>query len=223
VKLISEQDIEEDLTQTGALVLPRIMMRLLIVLTQDRKITYVAVWLMSCVSLIQSLYRLHNWQLALRRQHARRDPASDPLAPIPALTPSRSPSPASDRTSSHPPDSLLNTDTNTRKEMEDTSSNDPPDSLKEPKARRETVDVNTEGTSPSEDHRPQDWVNLPMLEKLDSLHLLTEWQFHNVSRFRTTMRSDDETAEWVSELPSSVSRGFNTHFFLFTENRANWI
>jgi hypothetical protein len=51
---------------------------------------------------------------------------------------------------------------------------------------------------PIEDTRPRDWADLPMLIKLDSLHLLTEWQFQNVNRFRSTLKSDDETANWVS-------------------------
>jgi hypothetical protein len=48
-----------------------------------------------------------------------------------------------------------------------------------------------------EDLRPQDWTDLPTSTKLDCLHLLTEWQFQNVSRFRQTMKSDDEHADWV--------------------------
>ena len=43
----------------------------------------------------------------------------------------------------------------------------------------------------------RDWFDLSMLEKLDSLHLLTEWQFNNPHRLRTTMRSDGDYAEWV--------------------------
>ena len=47
----------------------------------------------------------------------------------------------------------------------------------------------------------KDWLTLPMLTKLDSLHLLTEWQFHNVNRLRTSMKDDDETAQWARTLP----------------------
>ena len=47
----------------------------------------------------------------------------------------------------------------------------------------------------------KDWLTLPMLTKLDSLHLLTEWQFHNVNRLRTVMKDDDETAQWARTLP----------------------
>lgn len=43
----------------------------------------------------------------------------------------------------------------------------------------------------------KDWTQLDMLEKLDCLHLLTEWQFQNPHRVRQIMKSDDETAVWV--------------------------
>ncbi len=43
----------------------------------------------------------------------------------------------------------------------------------------------------------KDWLQLPMLEKLDSMHLLTEWQFQNPTRLRQIMKTDDEAATWV--------------------------
>lgn len=46
----------------------------------------------------------------------------------------------------------------------------------------------------------KDWLELPMLEKLDTLYLLTEWQFENTIRVRTIMKSNDENASWVSRL-----------------------
>ena len=46
----------------------------------------------------------------------------------------------------------------------------------------------------------KNWLDLPMLVKLDSMHLLTEWQFQNPTRLRTIMKSDDETATWVRPL-----------------------
>jgi hypothetical protein len=45
--------------------------------------------------------------------------------------------------------------------------------------------------------RPQHWADLGLMEKLDSLHLLIDWQFQNVTRFRRTVKSDGENAEWV--------------------------
>jgi len=49
----------------------------------------------------------------------------------------------------------------------------------------------------------QDWLDLPMLMKLDSLHQLIEWQFHNPSRLRAIMKDDDESAQWVSLPPAT--------------------
>ena len=54
------------------------------------------------------------------------------------------------------------------------------------------------------DEASRDWFDLSMLEKLDSLHLLTEWQFNNPHRVRTTMRSDGDYAEWVRTVTRSV-------------------
>lgn len=55
---------------------------------------------------------------------------------------------------------------------------------------------NNEGTPIIEESK--NWLDLPMLEKLDSMHLVTEWQFHNPLRVRTLMKDDDEGASWVS-------------------------
>lgn len=43
----------------------------------------------------------------------------------------------------------------------------------------------------------KNWLELPMLAKLESMHILTEWQFQNPTRLRTLMRSDDDAATWV--------------------------
>jgi hypothetical protein len=50
------------------------------------------------------------------------------------------------------------------------------------------------------DANHKNWLDLPMLVRLDSLHLLTEWQFHNPLRLRSIVKDDDETAKWVSAL-----------------------
>ncbi len=49
-----------------------------------------------------------------------------------------------------------------------------------------------------EEEESRDWLELSMLEKLDSMHLLMEWQFQNSTRLRTLMKSDDDLATWVS-------------------------
>ena len=49
-----------------------------------------------------------------------------------------------------------------------------------------------------------DWLRLPMLQKLDSMHLLTEWQFQHPMRLRTLMKNDDENASWVSRWINNI-------------------
>ena len=62
--------------------------------------------------------------------------------------------------------------------------------------------MDSDGSIPPEpEEESKDWLTLPMLTKLDSLHLLTEWQFHNVNRLRTIMKDDDETAQWARTRP----------------------
>ncbi|EEB88484.1 hypothetical protein MPER_13656, partial [Moniliophthora perniciosa FA553] len=61
-------NIEDDLVQGNSIVLPRIMLRLLIVLSNDRKLN------------------LDTWQTALRRQYNRRDPLANPIGPEPPKT-----------------------------------------------------------------------------------------------------------------------------------------
>jgi len=51
----------------------------------------------------------------------------------------------------------------------------------------------------------KNWLDFSMLVKLDSMHLLAEWQFQNPMRLRSIMKDDDETAQWVS-IQSSLRR-----------------
>jgi hypothetical protein len=44
------------------------------------------------------------------------------------------------------------------------------------------------------------WLHLPMLSKLDSMHTLIEWQFQHPARLRSIMKSDDESALWVRSI-----------------------
>lgn len=60
-------------------------------------------------------------------------------------------------------------------------------------SRASQVPVNDEG----EQQTSKNWFELPMLEKLESMHTLVEWQFQNPTRLRTIMKSDDEFASWV--------------------------
>lgn len=55
-----------------------------------------------------------------------------------------------------------------------------------------------------ESRETKNWLELSMLEKLDSMHLLTEWQFQNATKLRTLMKTDDENATWVSLFSSCL-------------------
>ncbi|KAH9838790.1 uncharacterized protein C8Q71DRAFT_833159 [Rhodofomes roseus] len=189
-------DIEDDLARGVAIYLPRIMTRLLYTLTQDRKIS------------------IDNWQTALRKQYMRRDPAANPIGPEPP-TESRQPtrelsepsaveiknestaaSPAAG--GDHP--SELPDGENVEAAQTDGEENktDLRDGSVKPEA-----DVKEEGAGeqgpPAETEESKDWLELPMLDKLDSMHLLTEWQFQNSNRLRQMMKSDDEHASWRIE------------------------
>jgi hypothetical protein len=63
-------------------------------------------------------------------------------------------------------------------------------------SRAATQEVEDE-TEPGETSVSVDWFDLPMLAKLESMHLVTEWQFQKPTRLRTLMRSDDDLATWV--------------------------
>jgi hypothetical protein len=64
-----------------------------------------------------------------------------------------------------------------------------PDSLQAPSGQL--------GDHPEEQEESRDWLELPMLTKLDSMHSVSEWQFQNPTRLRTLMRSDNDDATWV--------------------------
>ncbi|KAH8994805.1 hypothetical protein EDB92DRAFT_1972371 [Lactarius akahatsu] len=167
---VSLTDIEDDLTRSTSIVIHRVIHRLLVTATQDRKLS------------------LENWQTALRKQYKKRDPDLNPIGPEPVVQlPTSAPgSPASDD------------DDEDKADMGDAS---PRDSSNE--VNPDGVKVESMCTATTPEPEPQeeskDWLTLPMLTKLDSLHLLTEWQFHNVNRFRTIMKDEDETAQWRVE------------------------
>ncbi|KAF5367052.1 hypothetical protein D9758_004057 [Tetrapyrgos nigripes] len=185
---VTVNNIEDDLVHGLNLYLPRIIVRLLFTLTYDRKIN------------------LNNWQTALRRQYSKRDPAANPIGPEPPKenTSSRYTSVIGDSVTPEPPEHPdENTDDAPR------SSTAPRDSEQvegESKVKSEEDDSGLSSNVPAAaigdgqvKQETKDWLTLPMLEKLDSLHLLTEWQFQNPTRFRQLMKSDDEQASWRIE------------------------
>jgi hypothetical protein len=160
--------------------------------------------------------RLDIWQTALRKQYKKRDPDLNPIGPEPVVqlpTPApdspagpddeelkaesvSTPGPSSGHTlgNTHQPNAAETDDHDLEPGHSSHSATEPDD------MKLESMSV--EGTSLAEPaEESKDWLSLPMLTKLDSLHLLTEWQFHNVNRIRTIMRDDDETAQWARTRP----------------------
>ncbi len=198
------------------------MYRLLYTLSQDRKLRCVQ------LQLIQRLLRLphsspsiDNWQSALRRQYFRRDPAANPIGPEPevlsresSLAPSEEEQeeakedvnmdeskpeegPHSDEKQSGEPSAE-----NAQGESASEPKTEPVEDGKVPATDKEDEPSKTED-EPQEESR--DWLDLPMLDKLDSLHLLTEWQFQNPHRVRQIMKDDDDAANWVRAFLSPLA------------------
>ncbi|KAK0204592.1 hypothetical protein DFS33DRAFT_1258860 [Desarmillaria ectypa] len=187
---LSLNDIEEDLVQENNIYLPRVMQRLLYTLSYDRKVTS------------------NNWQTALRKQYYKRDPAANPIGPEPFPSASKSYT----RTTS-----LATPDPQSRAKTEDSEVVDkvknetpamsiPPEEFKSDAGiNEETVKFETSAMEElaqeegQEQEESKDWLELSMLEKLDSMYLLMEWQFQNATRLRTLMKSDDDLATWRIE------------------------
>lgn len=56
----------------------------------------------------------------------------------------------------------------------------------------------------AENNDADDWFGLSMIQKLDSMHLLTEWQFQHPMRLRTLMKNNDEDASWVGQSHNNI-------------------
>ncbi|TCD63136.1 hypothetical protein EIP91_005974 [Steccherinum ochraceum] len=214
---VSLSDIEDDLARPSSIYLPRLMSRLLITLTQDRKIN------------------VDNWQTALRKQYWKRLPEANPIGPEPQIAQSEEEDEEEEaeegaedagQPSSDPPDQAP--DTPAAPPPEDSSHDRPADDASATNGLT-AVSTPAEGTPSLEPSKPEakrkprkkgkgsrahsrvvdppmqfegeskDWFDLELLEKLDSLHLLIEWQFQNPQRLRLLMKDDDETAQWRVE------------------------
>ena len=163
-------------------------------------------------------HRLENWQTALRKQYKKRDPDLNPIGPEPVVQlptpapdspagpddgevkpePISTPGPPLDplQGSPHQPGTAQMDDCPSERDQPGESSAE----LEHDEMKVESMSI--QGTpldDPEEESK--DWLTLPMLTKLDSLHLLTEWQFHNVNRIRTIMKTDDEMAQWARTRP----------------------
>ncbi|KAI0249853.1 hypothetical protein BJV78DRAFT_632094 [Lactifluus subvellereus] len=208
---VSLTDIEDDLTRSTSIVIPRVIHRLLVTATQDRKLS------------------LENWQTTLRKQYKKRDPHLNPIGPEPDV---QHPTPGPDSPAGPDDEEIKAESASTPDPSLDVFPGNVPQSDAGPTDDHEfmhghsgqsSTDVKldemkveftgTEGSTPPEPEESKDWLTLPMLTKLDSLHLLTEWQFHNVNRLRTIMKDDDETAQWRIE-PIGYDSKANAYWFI---------
>lgn len=177
---------------------------------------------------------LENWQTSLRKQYTKRDPEASPLGPEPSRTPPPESSPGPEALDDSKAKEIQNAGDDTPM-VSTTHPTPAPEESKiehtETVKEASELPVQTEefqsvkdecgsqpDAAPVEDASPEptkedsvpkeeskDWFELPMLVKLESMHLLTEWQFQNPTRLRTIMKSDDEYASWVSEFLASFN------------------
>jgi hypothetical protein len=165
---------------------------------------------------------LDNWQTALRKQYIKRDPEASPLGPEPSWTPApeSSPAPAPEASeemkveytyddegdtpmvsTTHPtpsPEEIKEEHVEEGTKVKVATFQPAEDEVDTPAPAEPLVDSSEDSPSPQEESK--NWFDLPMLVKLDSMYLLTEWQFQNPQRLRTIMKNDDEGALWVSHL-----------------------
>ncbi|KAG6873033.1 hypothetical protein C0995_003789 [Termitomyces sp. Mi166 len=202
---VSLNEIEEDLVHGTSVVLPRIMQRLLYTVSYDRKVS------------------LENWQTALRKQYRKRGPTANPIGPEPRVEEPEQESspPPEEQGSPQEPNKEQNTEDaeDTKADLNGETEDAEGKMLDSTRAStiERGVSVGDSVIGPSmqpsesgfiqinqtsfteEPEESKNWLDLPMLTKLDSMHLLTEWQFQNPTRLRTLMRSDDENASWRIE------------------------
>ncbi|KAF8802419.1 hypothetical protein BYT27DRAFT_7112212 [Phlegmacium glaucopus] len=194
---VTLDNIERDLVNATNDVLPRIMHRLLYTLSYDRKVS------------------LDNWQTALRKQYNKRDPQANPLGPEPKMN-------LSDQDDFQPVDG----------EAAFQVVDNPPLTPCSPPHSSHSDDTSVKlvvhqqilnGNNPnmSEKDISINWLQLPMLFKLESMHTLIEWQFQHPARLRNIMKSDDESALWRIE-PVGYDSKRNAYWFIGVGNRL-WI
>lgn len=173
-------------------------------------------------------HRLENWQAGLRKQYFKRGPDANPLGPEPpAPSRMQSRDPATpvehheDETMSRSGEQPQETSRQSATEDERDNTAEPEDDAEakeSPSGEPEAEEIKQEETEGSKVHvegedgieqkpardfgsqtvESRDWQDLSMLEKLDSLHLLTEWQFQNPHRLRQIMKDDGDHGLWVS-------------------------
>lgn len=157
---------------------------------------------------------MDNWQSALRRQYLRRDPAAN-LIGVEHIIPKQSRSTTVTSEVDDKSNGIGLTLVKPVEDAEDVKEENQaetaasvgmyngnrqgventdgyvgkPPTINEKEETRDSADVEDEA---------KDWIDLSMLDKLESIHTVAEWHFQNPLKLRQIMRSDDEDASWVS-------------------------
>ncbi|KAJ8456834.1 hypothetical protein ONZ45_g18560 [Pleurotus djamor] len=137
--------------------------------------------------------RFDNWQAALIKQYFKRAPDANPLGGEPqgryskSIEPTTVPSSPKIEESDGPEQPLPRGDDAPENNEPTTSNSSDEPSMAVPESVEEPEVL------------AKDWFKLSLLEKLDSMHLLTEWQFQNPTRLKQVMKSEDENASWRIE------------------------
>ena len=144
---------------------------------------------------------LDNWQTALRKQYNKRNPQANPLGSEPKLN-----AHSNQDTDIQPIDGeeafqVVDMPVSTSCSPPHTNHSD--DQNSKPVLYHQILDGNSSDIS--EKDISINWLQLPMLSKLESMHTLIEWQFQHPTRLRNIMKSDDELALWVRSIPLSSS------------------
>lgn len=179
---------------------------------------------------------METWQTALRKQYLKRDPEANPIGvePQPRRTVSRATTAdsevkventdgeldASAKQSTDLPDGEVAAEGESQTPVQqDDAPGDEGEAGQSTQVNGKAEEVAIEEEKPEAE--PIDWADLSMLEKLDSIHTVTEWHFQNPLRLRSVMRSDDEYASWV------CISAFNAMSLplkpLSSAYRANWL
>lgn len=198
VNNFSLEDIENDLTYGTTVVLPQVMQRLLYILSYDRKVS------------------LDNWQTVLRKQYNKRDPLANPIGSEPAQL-SRGSRLSSIAVEGEDASVAVKEDVQGADYTRDSL---PRASVPPPWPAVDKASSSEQAEEPAQQNNVQnfnelakDWLDLPMLVKLDSMHLLVEWQFQNPMRLRNLMKFDDEGATWRTE-PVGYDSKQNTYWLI---------
>ncbi|KAI0084113.1 hypothetical protein BDY19DRAFT_997962 [Irpex rosettiformis] len=192
-------DVEDDLARGTSVHLPRIMARLLVTMSLDRKLT------------------ISNWQTGFRKQCMKRGGAYNPLGPEPVV-PSQNSTPEPEK---HVENLEEKVAVKPEVQNECSASLDTTETREQTLApsveqqtfvfggcaeEKEEDTVKLGGVEQSEhqgsDEPPQqsrDWSEFSLTEKLKALHTLTEWQFDNPHRLRQQMKDDGDHGLWRIE------------------------